>query len=108
MFINKMMVPASLLLAFGLLLGACGSNPTESATGNKGGSATAASQPAATAENDTKPATRIVSTSMGDVEIPAHPERVVTDVGHYAEQRSQGGLIGARLGQTSRINQEAY
>lgn len=79
MFINKMMVPASLLLAFGLLLGACGSNPTESATGNKGGSATAASQPAATAENDTKPATRIVSTSMGDVEIPAHPERVVTD-----------------------------
>jgi len=93
MFSNHRMVPASLLLAFGLLIGGCGSGaPAETATGTNAGNSVASTQSAAQETNAStqeaskseQPTTRVVSTAMGDVEVPAKPERVVTDyyLGH--------------------------
>ncbi|GBF76919.1 hypothetical protein PA598K_05433 [Paenibacillus sp. 598K] len=85
MFKHNKMVPASLLLAFGLLIGACGNSGTESPAVNSGNAAPIQTEAAASpgkesgTEKNTQAATRIVSTAKGDVEVPANPERVVTD-----------------------------
>ncbi|QNK58637.1 AraC family transcriptional regulator [Paenibacillus sp. PAMC21692] len=82
MFKNTKMVPASLLIAFGLLLGACGNGSTEVTTGGAGNGAQTqaeATAPAKETGGSTGAATRVVSTAKGDVEVPANPERVVTD-----------------------------
>lgn len=87
----KKMVPASLLLAFGLLAGACGSGNSADPASNAG-AGTQNQSPAAVQDNagnngggnakpeeTAVPATRTVSTANGDVEVPAEPQRVVTD-----------------------------
>ncbi|WP_342558258.1 AraC family transcriptional regulator [Metasolibacillus sp. FSL K6-0083] len=84
MFNKHFAIPASLLLAFGLLLGACSStNNTFSTSGNTDSSKESTEkQQVNTASASTK--TRIISTANGDVEVPSNPERIVTDyyVGH--------------------------
>ncbi|MNO34373.1 Iron(3+)-hydroxamate-binding protein YxeB precursor [compost metagenome] len=84
MFKNSKMVPASLLLAFGLLLGACGSANTMNNTNSSVSDHTAQSQgtsavASTTTDNTTTEGTRLVATSMGEVEVPDKPQRVVTD-----------------------------
>ncbi|WP_086074603.1 AraC family transcriptional regulator [Paenibacillus camerounensis] len=82
MFNKRKSVPAVLLLAFGLVLGACGGG------GNINNAASAAettSQPQASVEATASPVadsssgTRVVTTTMGKVEVPASPQRTVTD-----------------------------
>ncbi|WPK13108.1 AraC family transcriptional regulator [Lysinibacillus louembei] len=77
-------VPASLLLAFGLLLGACssaGNTDTTSESTNDTKESTEKEQ-ASTEESST--GTHIVSAANGDIEVPINAERIVTDyyVGH--------------------------
>ncbi|MFB9276105.1 helix-turn-helix domain-containing protein [Cohnella cellulosilytica] len=84
MFNHSTKVPASLLLAFGLLLGGCGSSavndasPSASSSVSPSPTASQASESASAAAS-AEAGTRIVATSMGEVEVPAAPERVVTD-----------------------------
>ncbi|MFF2889410.1 AraC family transcriptional regulator [Paenibacillus sp. NPDC057967] len=82
MFNFAKMVPASLLLAFGLLLGACGSANTGNSTNSNVSNHTApqtTSEATATADSAANGGTRLVSTSMGEVAVPDNPQRVVTD-----------------------------
>ncbi|NMI05904.1 AraC family transcriptional regulator [Paenibacillus sp. SZ31] len=90
---NIKRVPMALLMAFGLLLSACSggsSGNTGAATGDgsTAQSEAPASQVNSSSENNTnenvQATTRKVNTSMGEVEVPANPERVVTDffLGH--------------------------
>ncbi|PRX65784.1 iron complex transport system substrate-binding protein [Cohnella sp. SGD-V74] len=82
MFKNSMMVPASLLLAFGLLIGGCGSNAANDATpsASPGASPSQASSGATdSGDSAREPSTRLVATPMGEVEVPTEPQRVVTD-----------------------------
>jgi len=92
MFKFNKAVPAGLLLAFGLLLGGCGSSsPAAPANTGNSSNATVQSQPAGNAAKSnnnsgtqSQPTTKTVSSEMGDVEIPANPQRVVMDfyLGH--------------------------
>ncbi|KOP68432.1 hypothetical protein AMS62_26675 [Bacillus sp. FJAT-18019] len=81
MCISSKWVPASLLLAFGLLLGACGTTSGVNNTDTKATQQSAAPQTTNsavdTAANES--GTRLVSTTMGEVEVPDKPERVITD-----------------------------
>ncbi|OMF09101.1 hypothetical protein BK131_24355 [Paenibacillus amylolyticus] len=90
---NIKRVPMALLMAFGLLLSACSggsSGNTGAATGDgsTAQSKAPASQVNSSSDNNTnenvQATTRIVNTSMGEVEVPANPQRVVTDffLGH--------------------------
>jgi len=86
MFKHSMKVPASLLLAFGLLLGGCGSNAANNEAVPSASPSASPSQatPEATGSANADAAagersTRLVTTSMGEVEVPAEPQRVVTD-----------------------------
>lgn len=76
---NKSSLATILFLCLTLILGAC-SAPTTTSTANPGAeqpqvnsaaSASTSNQPSA------KPATKVVSTAKGDVEIPVNPQRVV-------------------------------
>ncbi|MEK4664106.1 AraC family transcriptional regulator [Priestia sp. FSL H7-0729] len=90
---NIKRVPMALLMAFGLLLSACSvgsSGNTGAATGDgrTAQSEALASQANSSSENNTnenaQAISRKVNTSMGEVEVPANPQRVVTDffLGH--------------------------
>lgn len=90
---NIKRVPVALLMAFGLLLNACSggsSGNTGAATGDgsTAQSEATASQANSSSESNTnenaQATTRKVNTSMGEVEVPANPQRVVTDffLGH--------------------------
>ncbi|WP_405170713.1 AraC family transcriptional regulator [Paenibacillus sp. FSL H8-0280] len=90
---NIKRVPMALLLAFGLLLSACsgGSSGNTGAATGEGSAAQSeatASQVNSSSETNTnekgQAKTRKVSSSMGEVEVPANPQRVVTDffLGH--------------------------
>ncbi|WP_433921916.1 AraC family transcriptional regulator [Paenibacillus taichungensis] len=90
---NIKRVPIALLMAFGLLLSACSggsSGNTGAATGDGSTAQSDApsSQVNSTSENNsnenTQATTRKVNSSMGEVEVPANPQRVVTDffLGH--------------------------
>ncbi|MEO2209582.1 AraC family transcriptional regulator [Paenibacillus amylolyticus] len=90
---NIKRVPMALLMSFGLLLSACSggsSGNTGAATGDGSvaQSEATASQVNSSSETNTnekaQATTRKVSSSMGEVEVPANPQRVVTDffLGH--------------------------
>nr|WP_154896700.1 AraC family transcriptional regulator [Paenibacillus xylanexedens] len=90
---NIKRVPMALLMAFGLLLSACsgGSSGNTGAAAGDGSTAQSeapANQANGSGENNTNEnsqgTTRKVNTSMGEVEVPANPQRVVTDffLGH--------------------------
>ncbi|WP_127539831.1 AraC family transcriptional regulator [Paenibacillus illinoisensis] len=90
---NIKRVPIALLMAFGLLLSACsgGSSGNTGAAAGDGSTAQSeapANQANGSGENNTNEnsqgTTRKVNTSMGEVEVPANPQRVVTDffLGH--------------------------
>ncbi|MEC1178417.1 AraC family transcriptional regulator [Metasolibacillus meyeri] len=84
MFKKHLAIPASLLIAFGLLLGACSSAGNTIATnGNVEGSKESTTKQPVNTEGKSA-GTRVISTANGDIEIPANPERIVTDyyVGH--------------------------
>lgn len=101
MFKSVKAIPVALLLAFGLMLGACGggnaakpANVTgqtattntnnSSSTNANSGSNIATNTNAVVSESEAASSTRIVSTANGEVEVPANPQRVVTDfyLGH--------------------------
>ena len=68
------------LLCFMMLVAACSSNG--SGADNAEGAATtepaeAASDPSATPVVESEPATRIITTAKGDIEVPSNPQRVV-------------------------------
>lgn len=90
---NIKRVPMALLMAFGLLLSACSGGSSGNTGAAAGDGSTAQSKAPAfqvnsSSENNTnenvQATTRIVNTSMGEVEVPANPQRVVTDffLGH--------------------------
>ncbi|WP_145414501.1 AraC family transcriptional regulator [Paenibacillus xylanexedens] len=90
---NIKRVPVALLMAFGLLLSACSGSSSGNTGAATGDGSTAqskapASQVNSSSDNNTnenfQATTRIVNTSMGEVEVPANPQRVVTDffLGH--------------------------
>lgn len=90
---NIKRVPMALLMAFGLLLSACSGGSAGNTGAATGDETTVRSEAPATQEssssenntNGTNQATmRKVMTSMGEVEVPANPQRVVTDffLGH--------------------------
>ncbi|MCM3175508.1 AraC family transcriptional regulator [Paenibacillus sp. MER 99-2] len=86
-------VPMALLMAFGLLLSACSGSSSGSMGASTGEGSTAQSQAPTTQTNNSsenttngtdQAITRMVHTSMGEVEVPSNPKRVVTDffLGH--------------------------
>ncbi|TDL62408.1 helix-turn-helix domain-containing protein [Paenibacillus amylolyticus] len=90
---NIKRVPIALLLAFGLVLSACSGGSSVHTGSAAGDGSTAQSEATAgeasnSNENNTnqnnQETKRIVNTSMGEVEVPASPQRVVTDffLGH--------------------------
>ncbi|WP_339788857.1 AraC family transcriptional regulator [Paenibacillus sp. FSL R7-0313] len=90
---NIKRVPMALLMAFGLLLSACSGGSSGNTGAATGDGSTAQSKAPASQVNSSsdintnenvQATTRIVNTSMGEVEVPANPQRVVTDffLGH--------------------------
>ncbi len=84
---NKHSFLATLLVCITLLLSACGSSIAPESTNSSPAAAVDASpSPEAGTEeaSDAEPATHIVKTSVGDVEIPLFPKRIIVDwnIGH--------------------------
>jgi len=85
------------------LLAGCGSSQNESAPSSASpnpasastASAPSASDPAASADPSDEGATRIVKTALGDVEIPAHPKRVVAGYYHGTLLALDFPVVGA-------------
>lgn len=84
MFQKRSIIPASLLLAFGLLLGGCNSSSNSSNTNTNTNGPTESTTTQQVNTDSASAGTRTISTSSGDVEVPANAERIVTDyyVGH--------------------------
>ncbi|ANY65964.1 AraC family transcriptional regulator [Paenibacillus sp. BIHB 4019] len=89
----KPSMAAVLLLSFMLLLNACG---TQASSNNAAAGAASSTEPSSTPQATASPVpeqegTKIVSTIMGDVEVPLHPKRVVA--GEYLGSLLALGVI---------------